>query len=593
MKRMRPLITLVIAMIITMSSGIDAARIEKGRNQFTRFNSKRRDMQFFADQCNPPLPNNNLSDDARRLRACIAAMPTGATMNLDGSKRYYFASHSSTDPVWGKSANCEISLRSGQALDLNGATITPSAAEQAVRSDFVICAGSPTGTNTPLQQYGAAGNFIQINNTSANAKSVTVSPSASGPNNGGTAPCSGVACAGQFRAGDYIYIDYGCNAVAECGGDVDVFVGWDQVCGNGNRATGVIPLCYPLLKRYSAANGYQPRIFDYNTSVMTVAGGFGGRMAANITIENGTINSGMTNGILLEGTVGALVTHINEPNMNPLAGSGFLFANNNHLSVISYDSVRGPGCTGDSNFNAGEFTSSMNTIAHNTAVITGVGCNSTQGEKVFGDSEGDEGNHYSYNTATILAGGSANPGLSSCDYAYNTWGDTFDHERCTSAYTGFIDGPAGTSGQAGPTSVTNGTYVAANNNLTMQVPRDQAIGNTIIETRGGIAVYLLGRALISDNSINIENINSDFGAIALQSGVVGNTVYNSVLKHNVLNCLVSSGCKSGIYLEDPGELLSSARLTISGQTFSGFKNNIDLLGSARSHLPELETDPPR
>jgi hypothetical protein len=326
----------------------------------------------------------------------------------------------------------------------------------------------------------------------------------------------------------YIYIDCGVNAVPPAG-DVDIFVGWDQVCGNGNTRTGAIPLCHPLLKPYTAAEctSGNPRIFDYNTSKASGAGGYGGPLATNITIEDGKLNSGTTNGILLEGTVGALVTHINDPSMNPLATSGFLFANNNHLSVISYNSVSGPGCTGDTNFNAGEFTSSMNTITQNTAFITGVGCTSGQGEKVFGDSEGDEANHYSYNTATIQAGGSANPGLSSCDYAYNTWGETFDHENCTSAYTGFIDGPAGNSGQAGPTSVTNGTYVAANNDLTMQVPGDQAAGNIITETGGGIAIYLLGEAALSNNVIGLTTVATQFGALAIQSRVSGNSVYNS------------------------------------------------------------------
>jgi hypothetical protein len=344
-----------------------------------------------------------------------------------------------------------------------------------------------------------------------------------------------------------------------------------------------------LLKPYTAAEctSGNPRIFDYNTSVMTAPGGLGGPLATNITIENGTLNSGTTSGILLEGTIGALVTHINDPNMNPQLASGFLFANNNHLAVISYNSVRGPGCTGDTNFNAGEFTSSMNTITHNTAVVTGAGCDSAHGEKVFGDSEGDEANHYSYNTATVQAGGSANAGLSSCDYAYNTWGDTFDHENCTSAYTGFLDGPAG-SGQAGPTSVTNGSYTAANNDLTMQVPGDQALGNTITETGGGIPIYLLGETQLSNNVINLTTVATVFGALTFQGGVTGNSVYNSQIGYNVFNCLVSGGCANGIYLEDPGTLLPSATLTIAAQAFSGFSDNIDILGSEAADVPNQE-----
>jgi hypothetical protein len=103
-----------------------------------------RAVQFYADQCKPALPNNGVADDAAPLRTCMAAMPAGATMNLDGSKPYYFASHTSSDPIWGGDANCEISLRSQQTLNLNGATITPSSAEQAVPSNFMICAGTPS-----------------------------------------------------------------------------------------------------------------------------------------------------------------------------------------------------------------------------------------------------------------------------------------------------------------------------------------------------------------------------------------------------------------------------------------------------------------
>jgi hypothetical protein len=256
-------------------------------------------LEFFADNCG--LPNDGVHDDAAPLRTCMAAMPAGATMNLDGSKSYYFAGHSSSDPIWGGgTANCETYLRSQQTLNLNGASISSSAAEQAVTGNYQICAETPSGSNTPLSQFGAAGNFIQINDATANATSVTISEVAPGPNNGGTAQCSGVACAGQFKDGDYIYIDCGVNAVPPAG-DVDIFVGWDQVCGNGNTRTGVFPLCHPLLKPYTAAEctSGNPRIFDYNTSTATVPGGYGGPLAGNITIENGTINSGTTNGFCL------------------------------------------------------------------------------------------------------------------------------------------------------------------------------------------------------------------------------------------------------------------------------------------------------
>src|ERR1700728_4605698 len=84
--------------------------------------------QFYADDCG--LPNDGLHDDAAPLRSCMETMPSGATMNLDPSKPYYFSTYGSSDPLWGPQ-QCELYLRSNQTLNLNGASLTDSAAVEA------------------------------------------------------------------------------------------------------------------------------------------------------------------------------------------------------------------------------------------------------------------------------------------------------------------------------------------------------------------------------------------------------------------------------------------------------------------------------
>ena len=558
--------------------------------------------EFYADDCR--LPNDGEHDDAAPLRICMAAMPPDATMNLDGAKPYYFASDVTSDPDGYYNGNaCEIFLRGNQTLKLNGAVITPSPTEQAIPGLGVICAGSGNfGSNTPganLGNSGPIGNMLSIGSTTGGATSLTVTGLISGS---GTF-CSGAACAGQIHVGDYLYVDCGCNAnVGDgcTGGDQDIFIGWAKAAAAGNTSTGIVPLEYPLLKPYnpsetpdcSSATAGTARIFDWSTcgADPSACGVYEGPLVQNVYIEGpGTINAGTAEAMFYMGVVGGRVTGLTVNLSSPQSeGQGFFFGNNNHLVEIDHNIIKTPGCTGDTNVSAGEFTSSMNTISHNSVVVTGVGCSSSQGEKVFGDSEGDESNHYSYNTTTIEAGGSANPGLSSCDYAFNTWGDTFDHENCTSAYTGFLDGPAGNRGEAGPTVVTNGNYSAANNGLTMQVPGDQVIGNTITEAGGGIAIYLLGEAQISNNVIHLTTVSTEFGALAIQAGISGNSVYNSQIGYNVFDCMVPGGCPNGMYIEDPGVLLPSATLTIAEQAFSGFSDDFDLLGDEEDNVPNQQ-----
>jgi hypothetical protein len=101
-------------LFIAMSKSIDAEL--KKQDTFSRIIQKRRhEIQFFADRGKPALPTIGISDHARPLRTCVAAMPAGATMNLGGSKVYCFASLNSSDPILGGGASGEISLHSAQA----------------------------------------------------------------------------------------------------------------------------------------------------------------------------------------------------------------------------------------------------------------------------------------------------------------------------------------------------------------------------------------------------------------------------------------------------------------------------------------------
>ena len=185
-------------------------------------------LQYYADDCG--LPNNGTGDDAAPLRACMALMPAGATMNLDGTKQYYFNSHALGTAFTGD--NCESNVLSNQTLNFNGATITQSAAEVSVSDNFIICAGAPV-FNTPGSSGGSP-TFIPINDTALNASSVTTVTASN---------------AGTFNPGDDIYIDWGNNIHNQ-----DVCVGWNQV-SDVNASTGVINLKFPMLKSYVHTNG--------------------------------------------------------------------------------------------------------------------------------------------------------------------------------------------------------------------------------------------------------------------------------------------------------------------------------------------------
>ncbi|HTT74857.1 MAG TPA: hypothetical protein VMF50_02655 [Candidatus Binataceae bacterium] len=507
-------------------------------------------LQYYADDCG--LPNNGTSDDAAGLRTCMAAMPAGATMNLDGAKPYYLASHSTSNAIWG-SQPCELYLNTEQHLKFNGAVIIKASGEA---GNSVICAGSPN-FNTP----GASGGspvFYQINNTAANATSITTATAAN---------------AGNINAGDDLYIDCGTNS-----SDQDIFVGWDEASAAGNASTGVINLKYPLLKPYTAAEcaSGNPRIYDWTTG----AGGYNlGPLAHDVSIEGpGTVNlpSGDTAFIILEGTVRPVVTGIYQNGGS--ANAQFIFGNNNHLGLFSGNSGISAGCEGDTYFNPGEFTSSLNQVSYNKVTLVGTSSCTSQ-EKAFGDSEGDEANSYSYNTAVVQALGSPNLGV--CDYTLDTWGDVFDHENCTSAYKGFTDG--GATGQSGATAVTNGNYTASGDNgITIENAGDKVIGNTVTETGGGIGIYLLGSgaAAVSGNTINYPNAAPGFGAIVISG------LDNSTITHNVVT---SAAGGTGIYTTDG---TPPSGVVLSNNSLTGFSQNMNFqptglaAGAAESNLGE-------
>jgi hypothetical protein len=507
-------------------------------------------LQYYADNC-AGIHNDGTNDDAAALRTCMATMPAGATMNLDGGRTYLLASHTTTDSIY-KGSSCELFLRSNQTLKFNGATVNSSSAEGTANASQ-ICAGQPQ-FNTP-GTGGGSPTFIPIGNTVANAVSVTTTTHASAAN---------------VNQGDFIYIDCGSNA-----GDDDVFVGWNQAAATGNATTGVIPLTYPLLKPYSAADdatcggGSGPRIYDWTTCGGGSCGFNLGPMATDITIDGGggTLNEGTTSGIVFQGTVGGGIRNLHFTTTGSPNGE-FIFANNNHLMTLENNTAVGPGCTGDTNFNIGQFASSLNLIKGNNVTLTGVGCISSgglPGMKAYGDSEGDEANHWSDNKATILAGGSPDAGRTDCEIAYNTWGETFDHEICYNAVgQGFVDGPAGSPGASGPNLVTNGTYKTAGSEIIAAVDGDQITGNNLTSLGDTIDVFLQGRAQVSNNTIN--TVNASFGAIGIPTGY-GNSGYSSQFGPNTINCIVSS-CKTAFRIEDPGSVVQSP-LTIAPQTFSG------------------------
>jgi hypothetical protein len=65
----------------------------------------------------------------------------------------------------------------------------------------------------------------------------------------------------------------------------------------------------------------------------------------------------------------------------------------------------------------------------------------------------------------------------------------------------------------------------------------------------------------------------------------GNTIYKSQFVSNVLDGTVPGGCSYGFYIEAPGTMLAAATLTISGETFTGLPDNIDLLGAEATKSP--------
>jgi hypothetical protein len=72
MKTWRTLIALAVVVIVI-------ARTDAGASN---------GVQFYADQCDPALPNNGAQDDAAALRSCMAAMPDilAATQSGPGSR---------------------------------------------------------------------------------------------------------------------------------------------------------------------------------------------------------------------------------------------------------------------------------------------------------------------------------------------------------------------------------------------------------------------------------------------------------------------------------------------------------------------------
>jgi hypothetical protein len=512
---------------------------------------------FYADQCKPPLHNDGLHDDAAALRSCMAAMPAGSTMTLDGTKVYYFGSHRSSDADWGTN-KCELYLRSQRALNLDGATVKQSDDEVAAGA-AMICAGS-NNQNTP-----AEGPFYPVNQTQPGANSLTTLVPAD---------------AGNFAAGDFGYIDCGANA-----NDDDVDIGWFEAGpGGGNPATGTIPLVYPLLKPYtgtidSQCGGRTPRIFNYTTSPgPSQSNPGGGPLATDISIENGTLINGqpaIASPIVLTGTVNAQVDYINEPE----SGAQFIFGNNNHLSTFIHDNISSTGCGGDTNFNPGEFTSSMNVIEYSTSQLTGSGCtNGTNGtpiqfERAFGDSEGDEGNVYLNDTATILRGGAPN-GNSPCAYAVNSWGDTYANLNCTSAYEGFAD--AGAIGSSGATVIKNSSFTCTGSApcITLEEPGDSITHSMITAGTSVLPIYLPTAAVTLEGNTIVASgsVPTSYGQLYLGGNQLA---YSSIIGTNTFICQATN-CTGGIGIElaPPVGGWTEGGLIIATQNMQGYATKI-------------------
>jgi hypothetical protein len=506
-------------------------------------------LKFYTDNCRPALPNDGVHDDAANLRACMATMPVGtaAEMIFDGTKPYYFSSHSSSDPLTSLGSNwggnlCETYLRSQQTLNLNGATIVQSNTEAAAGA-YAICAGA-NDQNTPN-----SGAFYPISATGANAQSITLAT----PTN-----------ASNFPAGTFGYIDCGQN-----NSDDDKDIGWFEVAApGGNSSTGLVPLAYQLIKPYNASydsqcsGGPGPRIYRWNAN---------SPMAIGTTIENGTLvagSGGLTSMIAFSGNAYGAITGITE-----YTAAQFIFGNNNHLSTFNHDVVKTPGCGGDTYFNPGEFTSSLNDLEFDKCVATGAGCASSQFERCFGDSEGDEANYYLDDISTLETGGSPNAS-SSCLYTANSYGDIFDAQICDSAYQGFTDPSA--FGQSGSTTVRNSNFSCGGTGcVLLEGPYDQFIDNYVVGTGGQIDVYVPGSGnldfpVIEGNTI----IQGGASAGAFGAMYFGNAdpAYTSKVIGNNLFCQALTGCssKDGIELGGPA---SNSACTAAGAPTSNCTAN--------------------
>ena len=551
-------------------SGNGEYRANSGGSSFKPSTNSRR---YYADQC-VGMRNDGLHDDEAPLEHCMASMPRGAAMNLDGNKSYLFIRYTRNTP-WAATTKCGIYLGSNQSLYLNGATINTSQSFRSANA-FPICAGGPMSSNTPESTYGAAGNFIQINDViTVPTRTVTVSASASAPNNGGKASCSGVACANQFKAGDYVYMDCGTNTPQ----DYDIFVGWNQV-QRANASTGVITMVYPVMKNYAAANcaSGNPRVFDITTSRASSAGGLGGPLAQNIAIEGpGTIISPSQSPITLQGTVNYDVGHIVVPS---LPGNGFLFANQNHFGRVHDNIMTGPGCGGDTDLNGGEFTSSYNLIDHNTVTATGVGCTSRSHIFAEGDSEGDEFNTYRDNIIKILPGGSVGAAAGYCDYTTNTWGDKFEGTHCNSADGGFTDpvyANGGPAPGAGPVQLIGGVYtVYGNDNAAISL---NAAGDELINTNINYMGNSADVAIAADSKIigGYQSCNQRIcqDEIGHNGGGWGSTIAGVTFKQ-------SGNCNCAIQVDDPGSVRSEKTRITGNNATAGI---ISWAGSSRAHLP--------
>ena len=379
----------------------------------------------------------------------------------------------------------------------------------------------------------------------AGATSVIVASGASAPNNGGTeSSCSGVACAGKIKAGDYLYIDCGCNGTTSggCGGDVDVFVGWDQAATNGNTSTGLVSLVYPLLKPYTAAecSAGNPRIFDYNNSVDGL-GYYSGPLYSNITIKNGTIanQNPDVGAIVMTGVVGGDIEHINALNV----GAYFMDAGNNHLLHVHDNYAYGPGCnSGDTMFNPGEFTSSLNIVDHNYIVATGLGCDSGLIRDI-GDSEGDEQNIYKDNFIYLWALGSVADTNSFAEYSSNVWGERFKGNYLSTYYSCFGDPQNENGGPAygaGPVVIDNDTcnnYSYSPNYVNSYSFYDagDTLENSIINSfaaSGGFGSAIGTVGLIAQTIVSNDTFNWNWGSTYNNGMLDFNDVDNPIPANN-------------------------------------------------------------